>query len=146
MDLFFEEDLCENGPNDYGPCDQSRFPQCTPGRSMICYNRRPMRHRFYKDIRQPVFYIDYRSVFCYPTYVYRFGRSFVRIYSLDCTICSLYIHHAVPHLTSFVRSFLLFPCIHSTWGGCSSCSPGRYCLSERRCILDEHNYPCEKWI
>lgn len=32
------------------------------------------------------------------------------------------------------------------WWGCSSCSPGRYCRSENRCILEEKDYPCEQWI
>jgi hypothetical protein len=31
-------------------------------------------------------------------------------------------------------------------GGCSTCSPGRYCASERRCILEEQDYPCEGWL
>jgi hypothetical protein len=101
FDIFLpEDDLCENGEGQYGVCDQSRFPTCQDGRTLICYNRRPMRDRFYADNRQPYFYIDYDNVFCYP----------------------------------------------DTWGGCSSCSPGRYCLSEDRCILDEQNYACEQWI
>lgn len=100
FDLFFPNDVCENAPGVYGFCNQARFPTCREGRELICYNRRPMRNTFYKDIRQPHFYIDYNSVFCYPT----------------------------------------------SWSGCSSCSPGRYCLSEQRCILDERDYPCERWI
>jgi hypothetical protein len=31
-------------------------------------------------------------------------------------------------------------------GGCSSCTPGRYCSSENRCILDDVGYPCERWL
>lgn len=101
FDIFNPEtDVCKNGEGDYGVCDQSRFPRCVTGQTLICYNRRPMREFFYPDTRQPYFYIDYDSVFCYP----------------------------------------------DTWGGCSSCSPGRYCSSEDRCILDEQNYNCEQWI
>ncbi|EEC44509.1 predicted protein [Phaeodactylum tricornutum CCAP 1055/1] len=37
-------------------------------------------------------------------------------------------------------------CYPANWGGCSSCSPGRYCRSEERCILDDSNYPCANWI
>lgn len=37
-------------------------------------------------------------------------------------------------------------CYPNTWGGCSSCTPGRYCVSEQRCILEEFNYPCERWF
>mmetsp|Transcript_32974 Transcript_32974/g.37807 ORF Transcript_32974/g.37807 Transcript_32974/m.37807 type:complete len:181 (-) Transcript_32974:135-677(-) len=37
-------------------------------------------------------------------------------------------------------------CYPSIWGGCSSCTPGRYCRSEKRCILEEMNYPCEEWF
>jgi hypothetical protein len=46
-------------------------------------------------------------------------------------------------------------CYPNTWGGCSSCSPGRYCEAEQRCILEEsggllpdgteQDYPCAKW-
>jgi hypothetical protein len=34
----------------------------------------------------------------------------------------------------------------NSWDGCSSCSPGRYCFSEKRCILDDKDYPCSKWF
>ncbi len=37
-------------------------------------------------------------------------------------------------------------CYPLNWGGCSSCSPGRYCKSESRCILEEENYPCAEWL
>ncbi|GAX27629.1 hypothetical protein FisN_13Hh280 [Fistulifera solaris] len=99
FDKIFPGDVCENEPGIYGPCDQSRFRQCEPG-TLICYNRKPMRHTFYQDTRQPVFYINYDTIFCYP----------------------------------------------ETWSGCSSCAPGRYCLSEDRCILDDVNYPCATWL
>jgi hypothetical protein len=85
----------------YGPCNTTRFPVCDPDTQLICYNRRPRQDKFYRDIRQPYFFIDYRTVFCYP----------------------------------------------NTWGGCSSCSPGRLCLSENRCILEDIYYTdCDKWI
>ena len=100
FDLFFPEDVCENEAGVYGFCDQSKFPVCEDGKELICYNRRPMRNSFYQDNRQPRYYIDYNSVFCYS----------------------------------------------ASWKGCSSCSPGRYCMSESRCIMDEIGYACEKWI
>jgi hypothetical protein len=30
-------------------------------------------------------------------------------------------------------------------GGCDSCSPGRYCVSEGRCIMDDVYYECDEW-
>jgi hypothetical protein len=38
---------------------------------------------------------------------------------------------------------LCYPASWEGWGGCSSCSPGRYCKHEKRCILDEQKYCCE---
>jgi hypothetical protein len=109
FDVFFEDiDVCNLSDDDsstssyeetYGSCDTSKFPVCQDD-ELICYNRRPSRTRFYSDTRQPVFYIDYRDVYCYP----------------------------------------------NSWDGCSSCSPGRYCFSEKRCILDDKDYPCSKWF
>uniref|UniRef100_A0A7S4NH26 Uncharacterized protein n=1 Tax=Odontella aurita TaxID=265563 RepID=A0A7S4NH26_9STRA len=40
---------------------------------------------------------------------------------------------------------LCYPADWQGWGGCSSCTPGRYCASERRCILDEKRYKCPDW-
>jgi hypothetical protein len=37
-------------------------------------------------------------------------------------------------------------CYPRNWGGCSSCSPGRYCRSEQRCIMEEEGYPCAQWF
>eukprot|EP00536_Pseudo-nitzschia_multiseries_P004288 jgi/Psemu1/9642/gm1.9642_g len=37
-------------------------------------------------------------------------------------------------------------CYPTSWGGCSSCTPGRYCKSEKRCILEEDGYPCAEWF
>ena len=103
FDELFDTDVCYD-ENDAGgtiaPCDESKFPTCDPSTTLICYNRRPRRDAFHIDIRQPKYYIDYRSVYCYP----------------------------------------------NTFQGCSSCSPGRYCRSEQRCILEELDYSCSEWI
>eukprot|EP00934_Nitzschia_sp_Nitz4_P002721 Nitzschia sp. Nitz4//scaffold63_size106090//85030//85570//NITZ4_004408-RA/size106090-augustus-gene-0.162-mRNA-1//1//CDS//3329556029//2711//frame0 len=106
FDFFdIDVDICDNrpasmgdGPPILGTCDTSRFPVCASNRQ-ICYNRKPSRHQFEPDTHEPVFYIQYDRVYCYPNY----------------------------------------------WGGCSSCTPGRYCVSEERCVLDEHGYECEEW-
>lgn len=99
MDREFDDDICKNGDNDYGECDESKFPTC-PGGTQICYNRKAFKDRFFDDNRQPKFYIDYGLVFCYP----------------------------------------------DNFDACSSCTPGRYCRSEARCILDEKEYPCAEWL
>jgi hypothetical protein len=101
FDFFYPNvDICyDEASGEFGTCDSTRFPTCSDG-ELICYNRRPFRNRFYADTRQPLFYIDYKSVLCYP----------------------------------------------NSWQGCSSCSPGRYCKSEQRCILQDVDYPCEKWF
>jgi hypothetical protein len=83
-----------------GPCNTNQFPLCDAASTLICYNRQPSRHLFHADNRQPLYYIDYRNVRCYP----------------------------------------------NDWHGCSSCTPGRYCKSESRCILEEEGYPCAEWI
>jgi hypothetical protein len=99
FDRYFPDfDECMRVDGTIGACDPSRFPTCTAD-ELICFNRRPRPDRFHADNRQPLYFIDYQSVFCYPT----------------------------------------------TWGGCSSCHPGRLCLSENRCILDEMDYPCAQW-
>lgn len=103
---FFDSsiDLCDNradgsdGPPELGPCDISRFPSCSSDN--ICYNRKPSRDFFTPGTNQPLFYIQYDRVLCYPDSI----------------------------------------------GGCSSCTPGRYCVSEKVCILDEVDYPCEVWF
>ncbi|GKY94863.1 hypothetical protein MPSEU_000451200 [Mayamaea pseudoterrestris] len=105
FDLFDPAlDVCSVGQDADGypifdSCDTTQFPVCTSD-ELICYNRKPMRSKFYVDNRQPYYFIEYSSVYCYP----------------------------------------------SSWGGCSSCTPGRYCLSESRCILDDSGYPCAQWI
>mmetsp|Transcript_16719 Transcript_16719/g.23587 ORF Transcript_16719/g.23587 Transcript_16719/m.23587 type:complete len:169 (+) Transcript_16719:303-809(+) len=43
------------------------------------------------------------------------------------------------------RRVWCYPMDWLKWGGCSTCSPGRYCASENRCILDERVYECERW-
>lgn len=106
IDFYFPDiDLCDNqeDPNGepiLGPCDHSKFPTCEEGKSTKCYNRKPSRSEFYDDNHQPVFYIQYDRILCYP----------------------------------------------NKWDGCSSCTPGRYCRSEQRCILEELNYPCAQWL
>jgi hypothetical protein len=97
-------DLCDNSddpdsPPELGPCDLSRFPNCD-NKSFICYNRKPSRDHFFDDNHQPIFYIQYDRVYCYP----------------------------------------------EQWAACSSCTPGRFCKSEARCILDEIDYPCAVWF
>lgn len=106
IDFYFPDiDLCDNqeDPNGepiLGPCDHSKFPTCEEGKSTKCYNRKPSRSEFYDDNHQPVFYIQYDRILCYP----------------------------------------------NKWDGCSSCTPGRYCRSEQRCILEEIDYPCVQWL
>ncbi|CAB9527883.1 expressed unknown protein [Seminavis robusta] len=101
FDSLFPTDLCKNGPgdDDIGPCDTTKFVICGPG-EVRCYNRKVWRDKFHTDIKQPMFYIDYDLVLCYPQFS----------------------------------------------GACSSCSPGRFCQAESRCILDELNYDCPMWL
>jgi hypothetical protein len=106
FDQLFATDQClvpgtgETTAAVLGPCNTNQFPLCDPATTLICYNRQPSRHLFHADNRQPLYYIDYRNVRCYP----------------------------------------------NDWHGCSSCTPGRYCKSESRCILEEEGYPCAEWI
>jgi len=30
-------------------------------------------------------------------------------------------------------------------GGCSICTPGRYCVTTGQCIMDVENYDCDEW-
>eukprot|EP00529_Nitzschia_sp_RCC80_P036570 CAMPEP_0113502104 /NCGR_PEP_ID=MMETSP0014_2-20120614/33352_1 /TAXON_ID=2857 /ORGANISM="Nitzschia sp." /LENGTH=191 /DNA_ID=CAMNT_0000396821 /DNA_START=169 /DNA_END=741 /DNA_ORIENTATION=- /assembly_acc=CAM_ASM_000159 len=53
--------------------------------------------------------------------------------------------HADTHQHQFYIQYDRVFCYPEYWGGCSSCTPGRYCLSEKRCILDEIDYPCAQW-
>mmetsp|Transcript_21763 Transcript_21763/g.39332 ORF Transcript_21763/g.39332 Transcript_21763/m.39332 type:complete len:177 (-) Transcript_21763:263-793(-) len=57
------------------------------------------------------------------------------------------------HQPYFYISYKRILCYPESWltsGGCSSCSPGRWCNAEKRCILDNNytpfssnaNYPC----
>lgn len=48
-----------------------------------------------------------------------------------------------PHFYINYHRVLCYPASWEGWGGCSSCSPGRYCKHEKRCILDEAQYCCE---
>ena len=51
-------------------------------------------------------------------------------------------NHQHKYFIQYDRVF----CYPKTWGGCSSCTPGRYCKSEKRCILEEVDYPCQEWF
>jgi hypothetical protein len=108
FDFFnIDVDLCNNSDSEdveiLGKCDINKFPNCPYKKEPFdqfgwCYNRKPSRQHFDPISHQPVFYIQYDRVLCYP----------------------------------------------NDWS-CSSCTPGRYCLTEKRCILDEKDYPCAKW-
>jgi len=54
--------------------------------------------------------------------------------------------HKDNHQHKFYIQYDRVFCYPRTWGGCSSCTPGRYCKSEQRCILEEQYYPCEEWF
>ena len=54
--------------------------------------------------------------------------------------------HRDNHQHKFYIQYDRVFCYPTTWGGCSSCTPGRYCKSEKRCILEEVGYPCEEWF
>ena len=30
-------------------------------------------------------------------------------------------------------------------GGCTSCTAGRFCLAENRCIMEDETYECAEW-
>ena len=55
-------------------------------------------------------------------------------------------YHSDTHEHVFFIQYDRVFCYPIAWGGCSSCTPGRYCLSEKRCILLELDYPCEQWF
>ena len=54
--------------------------------------------------------------------------------------------HKDNHQHKFYIQYDRVFCYPTTWGGCSSCTPGRYCKSEKRCILEEVGYPCAQWF
>ena len=54
--------------------------------------------------------------------------------------------HADTHQHKFYIQYDRVLCYPLSWGGCSSCTPGRYCVSEKRCVLLEENYPCQQWF
>lgn len=54
--------------------------------------------------------------------------------------------HSNNHQHKFYIQYDRVFCYPEYWGGCSSCTPGRYCVSEKRCILDEVDYPCAQWF
>lgn len=51
-----------------------------------------------------------------------------------------------PYYAINPRRVLCYPNEWVNFGGCSSCTPGRFCLAENRCILDEMNYNCTQWL
>mmetsp|Transcript_41040 Transcript_41040/g.62114 ORF Transcript_41040/g.62114 Transcript_41040/m.62114 type:complete len:146 (+) Transcript_41040:268-705(+) len=51
----------------------------------------------------------------------------------------------VPHYFIDYKRVLCYPSDWAGWGGCSSCTPGRWCNEEQRCILDEGQYYCPSW-
>ena len=68
---FFDpsRDVCDNGFNGnvlLGKCDESRFPTCERRNESLCYNRKPSRDFFHADNHQPIYYIQYDRVLCYP--------------------------------------------------------------------------------
>ncbi|VEU38672.1 unnamed protein product [Pseudo-nitzschia multistriata] len=54
--------------------------------------------------------------------------------------------HRDNHQHKFYIQYDRVFCYPDSWGGCSSCTPGRYCKSEKRCILEEVGYPCQEWF
>uniref|UniRef100_A0A7S4AJE5 PSI domain-containing protein n=1 Tax=Pseudo-nitzschia australis TaxID=44445 RepID=A0A7S4AJE5_9STRA len=54
--------------------------------------------------------------------------------------------HKDNHQHKFYIQYDRVFCYPTSWGGCSSCTPGRYCKSEKRCILAEVGYDCEQWF
>jgi hypothetical protein len=75
FDVFYADlDMCrvnsdssvddDDHEEDFEPCNTAKFPTCNAN-ELICYNRRPSRSLFFNDTRQPVFFIDYRNVYCY---------------------------------------------------------------------------------
>lgn len=54
--------------------------------------------------------------------------------------------HKDNHQHKFYIQYDRVFCYPRNWGGCSSCTPGRYCKSEKRCILEEVDYPCQEWF
>ena len=54
--------------------------------------------------------------------------------------------HKDNHQHKFYIQYDRVFCYPTSWGGCSSCTPGRYCKSEKRCILAEVGYDCAEWF
>ena len=54
--------------------------------------------------------------------------------------------HRDNHQPKYYIQYDRVMCYPVQWGACSSCTPGRYCRSEKRCILEEKDYPCEEWL
>jgi len=51
-----------------------------------------------------------------------------------------------PHFYIDPVRILCFPNSFLDEGGCSSCTPGRWCVPEGRCILNSSAYKCRNWL
>jgi len=49
------------------------------------------------------------------------------------------------HVPKFYIQYDRILCFPKAWA-CSSCTPGRFCRTEKRCILEDIGYPCEEWL
>jgi hypothetical protein len=60
-----DEEVCKNGKNKYGPCDESRFPKCKKDHDLCFRRARRKDGVFYNNNPEdPYFYIDYEKVYC----------------------------------------------------------------------------------
>lgn len=53
--------------------------------------------------------------------------------------------HDDIHQPKFYIQYDRILCYPKGWA-CSSCTPGRYCLNEDRCILEDRDYVCAQWL
>ncbi|CAJ1950696.1 unnamed protein product [Cylindrotheca closterium] len=49
------------------------------------------------------------------------------------------------HQPKFYIQYDRILCYPTGWA-CSSCTPGRYCSSEKRCIMEDREYECAQWL
>jgi hypothetical protein len=54
-------------------------------------------------------------------------------------------HFYEDHHPKFYIQYNRVLCYPENFGGCSSCTPGRFCLSENRCIMADLTYNCADW-
>mmetsp|Transcript_12379 Transcript_12379/g.17808 ORF Transcript_12379/g.17808 Transcript_12379/m.17808 type:complete len:121 (-) Transcript_12379:404-766(-) len=74
-------DVCKNGPNNYGRCNQNRFPVCDNS-SRICMYRQPRTDLFYDKMHHdPAYYVDYDKIQCKPAWRSDLGRN------NNCNLC-----------------------------------------------------------